>query len=235
MKKLVSILLVSLIVITAFASCGKIKDDGKAKPVSVTFTDGDFEYVILEDGTAKITGFHPEGNYEELNIPSSFINQSVISTTSEAESSSDEAETTALSDQIPVSVIGEEAFAGSQAIQYVNFCSTLVRIEKRAFAESSIKNAMMASSRKLTDIEEGAFADCPELIQIDIPASVVNFGAGCFANATKLVVVSFRGNQEKLDNSIFEGSNSFRVCTYKENPNIIKFAEDNNYELKVLN
>ena len=233
MKKLISILVIAVLVVTALASCGKIEDDGKAKPVSITFTDGDFEYVILDDGTAKITGFHPEGNYEELNIPSSFINQSVIST-SAAETKPDE-ESTTLSEQIPVSIIGEEAFAGSQAIQYVNFPSTLVRIEKKAFAESSIKNAMMASSRKLTDIEEGAFADCPELIQIDIPASVVNFGAGCFANAVKLVVVSFRGNQEKLDNSIFEGSNSFRVCTYNENPNIIKFAEDNNYELKILN
>ena len=241
MKKIFAVLFSVLIVVSIFSACGKTKSGGSGDDSDKVYTEGDYDYTILEDGTAKIIGFHNTKNYDELSIPAKFENDSDDTSSTETETeaavsneASESTETVKEDNGIPVTVIGEGAFENVTGIEYVKFSKNLVEIEKRAFAGSSIKNAIMVSSRKLTKIGEEAFADCKSLVQIDIPSSVVDFGARCFANATSLVVISFRGNQENIDNSIFEGSSSFRICTYEKNNNIKDFAKANDYELKII-
>ena len=92
----------------------------ESKPID----SGDYTYVILEDNTAKITKYNGTADVVELDIPESF-------------------------DDVTVTVIGEEAFAGVQTIKVVNFPSTLLTIEEGAFKGSSIKKAFMRSAKKV--------------------------------------------------------------------------------------
>lgn len=85
---------------------------------SKPMTSGDYTYVVLEDNTAKITKYNGTEEVIELDIPSSF-------------------------DDVTVTVIGAEAFAGVQTIKVVNFPETLIKIEENAFKGSSIKKAFM--------------------------------------------------------------------------------------------
>lgn len=116
MKKILSLILVFVAVMTLFCSCGDNKP-GESKPIEAA----EYTYVILEDNTAKITKYNGTTNVVELDIPSSF-------------------------EDVTVTVIGAEAFLGVQTITVVNFPDTITKIEESAFKGSSIKKAFMHRS-----------------------------------------------------------------------------------------
>ena len=110
MKKILSLVLVFAAVMTLFCSCSDNKTGKESKPIEAN----EYTYVILEDNTAKITKYNGTQDVVELDIPSSF-------------------------EDVTVTVIGAEAFAGVQTITVVNFPDTITKIEEKAFAGSSIK------------------------------------------------------------------------------------------------
>ena len=92
---------------------------------------GLYSYVVLDDDTAKITKYNGTEPVVELKIPSAL-------------------------DDYTVTVIGTEAFKDVQTITVVRTPDTLTKIEDYAFANSSVKKALMNRSPLLTEI--GAYA-----------------------------------------------------------------------------
>ena len=188
MKKVLSIVLIIATILTLFCSC---KSD---KPIQW----GDYEYVVLEDNTAKITKYIGTQDIPELHIPAAI-------------------------EDLTVTVIGKEAFKDVQCIRKVYTPDTLIAIEEYAFANSSIKNALMNRSKLLTDIGPYAFAECKNLLQADMPMSLVNLGEYAFYYCEKLKTAQFRGNPENIGTFVFDAcprvtvrfkSNASKVQSY---------------------
>lgn len=163
-------------------------------------TSGDYTYVVLEDNTAKITKYNGTQDVIELDIPSSF-------------------------DDVTVTVIGAEAFAGVQTITVVNFPETLIKIEENAFKGSSIKKAFMHVCSELTEIGAYAFSECPNLVQADMGRGLVTVGERAYALCPNLKVVNFRGNTETIDMFAFDACPNVKIYTKEANNKVISYAE----------
>ncbi len=222
MKKSFCLIICFLILLFAFASCGKTDQNAELstteKVTELTQTniddkgylDGTYTYEILKDGTAKITKYKLTDKIDfPIFIPSQL-------------------------DGKDVTVIGEGAFKDCQTIREIHFPGTLVKIENDAFRGSSIADAEFYTCHKLESIGDYAFADCGKLVKIDLIPSVKTFGKGVFSNDTLLKVVTLRGNFINLNASLFENSGKFKVYTQEDSADTVKFAKDNGYEIKYL-
>jgi len=176
MKKVISIVLVMVSVLTLFCSCKS------SKPKQ----SGDFEYVVLEDGSAKITKYLAQDERAEYKMPSSV-------------------------DDLTITVIGAEAFKGAQGIRELHTPDTLKTIEGHAFEGSSIKVVKMNRSKLLTEIGEYAFAECDALIQADMPASLETLGDYAFYHCDKLRIAQFRGDTKTIGTFTFDACPSVKI------------------------
>ncbi len=191
MKRIISIVLIIAAVMTVFCACGKKESD----PV----VSGDYTYVILEDGTAKITKYNGTEAITTLDIPAAF-------------------------EEYTVTVIGTEAFAGVDTITVVNFPENLLKIEERAFAGSSIKKAFMHRSSSMTEIGAYAFAECKKLVQADMPRSLETIGEKAYYYCDKLKVANFRGDTANIDTFAFDACPNVKIYAKSTLKNVINFA-----------
>ncbi len=199
MKKILSIILVLAAVMALFCAC----NNGESKPIEAD----EYTYVILEDGTAKITKYNGTEAVVELNIPDAF-------------------------EDVPVAVIGSEAFAGVQTITVVNFPKSITKIEERAFAGSSIKKAFMHRS-SITEIGAYAFTECANLVQTDMPSSLTTIGEKAYSRCGMLKVATFRGNTANIDKFAFDACPKVKIHTKESMQNVIDFANTYNLELNI--
>ncbi len=202
MKKILSIILVIAAVMTLFCSC-----DGNSPKESKPIETDEYTYVILEDGTAKITKYNGTKEVVELDIPSSF-------------------------DDVTVTVIGAEAFAGVQTITVVNFPKTLTKIEEKAFAGSSIKKAFMHRS-SITEIGAHAFSECKKLVQADMPATLTTLGEKVYYYCDALKVATFRGDTANIDKFAFDACPKVKLHVKNSMKNVISFANTYGLELNI--
>ncbi len=87
-----------------------------------------------------------------------------------------------------VNEIAAEAFVYDESIKTFIAAEGLERIDSFAFAGAScLERVVLCDS--LTTICQGAFAECSELRDINIPQSVVNFGAGIFDYTSDELVI----------------------------------------------
>ena len=198
MKKILSIILVLAAVMTLFCACGN-----NEKPIE---TD-EYTYVILEDGTAKITKYTGTDEVVELNIPEAF-------------------------EDVSVTVIGAEAFAGVQTITVVNFPKSITKIEERAFAGSSIKKAFMHRSA-ITEIGAHAFSECKNLVQTDMPITLETLGERAYYSCSALKVATFRGNTANIDKFAFDACPKVKIYAKETMQNVIDFANTYNLEVNI--
>lgn len=221
MKRIISMLVVSIIVVSLFASCGK-KADNTATSTTVTTTEAEtvaekifddissgghkstYGYVELDDGTIKITSYKTEHTYDDevLRMPAEI-------------------------DGKTVTVIGESAFKNVDKIIEFKIPYTLVKIEKEAFAGSAIVIADLANSKSLKEIGDNAFKGCESLAKIELPDSLEKIGSGAFSSTAALKYVTVRGDLSILDISQFEGANLQRIFTREGCKGVIDFAHKN--------
>lgn len=169
---------------------------------------GNYTYVALEDNTAKITKYSCSDEMLTLEIPSSI-------------------------DDMTVTVIGSGAFSGVQNIGAVTFPDTITLIETDAFTGSSIKKAYLHRCSALTEIREKAFAECHNLVQVDLPKNLETIGEGAFYYCDSLKVVNFRGNTPNIHQFAFDACPKVKIYTKSDMMNVINFANTYHVELSI--
>ena len=194
MKKVLSIALIIVTVLTVFCGCSN-------KPVQ----SGDYEYVVLDDDTAKITKYLGTAEVIELEIPTAI-------------------------DDYTVTVIGKEAFKDVQCITVVTTPETLTKIEEYAFANSSLKKIFTHRSPLLTEIGAYAFSECKNLIQADLSRGLVTLGDYAFYYCEKLKTAFFRGDPEKIGTFVFDACPKVRIYTKEDSLIVKNYADKYNIE-----
>ena len=176
---------------------------------------GDFEYELLDDGTAEITDYI--GSATNLTIPSTIDGYTVTS-------------------------IGDSAFWDCSSISSISIPSGVLRIGEKSFGScTNLTNITIPNS--VTSIGEDAFSECESLTSIEVGANneVYSSDNGILYNKTKTELIKcpqgYTGSSytipegvENIDNNAFEcctnltgvsipnsvtsiGSGAFRECT----------------------
>lgn len=174
-----------------------------AKPLE----SGDYTYMILEDETAKIVKYNGTADVVTLDIPDTL-------------------------DDIKVTVIGAEAFAGAENITVVNLPKSITKIEEKAFAGSSIKKAMLYRST-VTEIGAYAFSECKSLVQVDLSSSLNTIGEKAFYACESLKIATFRGDTANIDDFAFDACPKVKIRADKSLTKVIKYAETHALELNI--
>jgi hypothetical protein len=92
----------------------------------------------------------------------------------------------------PVTIIGDQAFAGNQKITSVTIPNGVTKIGKMAFF-SCVSLASVTIPNSVTSIEDSAFENCQKLTSVTIPASVKRLGDGAFSSCKGIASVTFQG------------------------------------------
>ena len=107
-------------------------------PSPTIHTCGNFEYVILEDGTAKITGFVSSHSYNKtIDIPKEL-------------------------NGIPVTVIGDSALSGHKDKNRITIPNGVTTIEAHAFSNCK-ELELIDIPKSVTSIGDFAFSGCSKM------------------------------------------------------------------------
>ena len=168
---------------------------------------GDYTYTVLEDETAKIVKYNGTADVVTLDIPDTI-------------------------DDIKVTVIGAEAFAGVTTVTVINLPRTITKIEEKAFAGSSIKKAMLYRSA-VTEIGAYAFSECKNLVQGDLPSTLDTISEKAFYACESLKIATFRGDTANIDDYAFDACPKVKIRADKSLEKVIRYAETHALELNI--
>lgn len=153
-KRALSLLLSILLAAGCCVVAGLSRPTIKAE----TFTSGDYEYTLLEDGTAQITDY--TGSDTDLTILVQL-------------------------DGHPVTGIGERAFSDQRTLVHVSIPEGVVSIGESAF-EYCTELTGVDIPDSVTSIGEAAFYVCSSLTGVTLPASLTNLGGWAFYDCYNL-------------------------------------------------
>ena len=178
LKTALCLLLCALLSLPAFAEEGEEMEER---------TCGDYTYVLLEDGGARITDY--EGEDAELSIPDEL-------------------------DGHPVREIGEEAFYWCDFLTTITLPDALTSIGDNAFSGCfSLTTVTLPDS--LPSIGNRAFGACDSLTAITLPDSLTSIGAnpfrGCFSLA-KIDVSPDHPVFTQIDGVLYEKATKTLIC-----------------------
>ena len=214
MKKTLSILLsfVMLLSITSGLSFSAYAE-----------TSGDYEYELLEDGTAAITKYN--GNGGDVSIPSIFGDYTV---TSIGVSAFEQTGITRITIPSSIANIGECSFINCPNLKnitvdaennnYISVNGVLYNKNKTDLIQYPVADT--ASSfvipNTVKEIGFGAFLGCKSLKSVIIPNSVTIIGQGAFSNCTGLTSVTIPGSVENMGEGAFAGNTSLTSVVISE-------------------
>ena len=179
MKKLLAFLLT----ISLFVPVFPFVQAEEEKPE--TFRNGDWEYIILEDGTAEIARYN--GNEAALSVPGEL-------------------------DGRKVTEIGEKAFWYCLSLTSVTIPDSVTGIGEGAFVScSSLASVTIPDS--VTSIGDGAFLSCSSLASVTIPDSLTGIGDETFSNCMSLTSVTIPDGAANIGNWSFSGCRSLTSVT----------------------
>ena len=167
---------------------------GEAPTTQPAETNGDYEYSILDDGTAEITEY--SGNAAEINIPSEIDGYIVTSIGWDAFEYCDNLTSVIIPDSI--TNIGEWAFSRCRSLTSVTIGNGVKSIGDWAFGDC-VNLTSVTIPNSVTSIGEGAFEDCTSLTSITIPDSVTYIGYSAFY-CKSLTDVYYSGSKSDWDN-----------------------------------
>ena len=179
MKKLLTILLA--LMLTVSLSCTLAED------VPTEYIGGDFRYVLLEDGTAEITGYG--GDATDQTLPAEL-------------------------DGHPVSANGDAAFPLYLTLTSITIPEGVTSIGNYAFTESYNLTSIILPDT-LVSIGDGAFYGCASLTSLTIPDSVTSIGSNPFSDCyhlTDILVSSDHPLLEIVDGVLFSKAEKKLIC-----------------------
>lgn len=175
MKKLISLFLVCVIVISVFITV-PINTFASVEDIEQSAnTSDDFVYIVLSDGTAEITGY--TGSETMLVIPSEL-------------------------DGYKVTSIAEYAFGWCENLVSVTLPKDVTSIGKGAFYECT-SLAEVTIPDNVTSIGDMAFSDCYRLKSIVIPNGVTMIGDSAFSSCLDLSEVTIPDSVTSIGNKAF--------------------------------
>lgn len=151
------------------------------------YTSGDYEYIMLEDGTVEIAKYR--GNAEELTIPDKLDGKAVTGIGRYAFNGCESLKSVTV--PYGVAAVADGAFYDCHSMQAITLPDSVTRIGEQAFFNcESLENITLPDS--ITDIGYWAFASCIGLTCITLPDSVISIGANPFVYCESLtdIVVS---------------------------------------------
>ena len=169
---------------------------------------GDFEYELLDDGTAEITDY--TGSATDLTIPSTLDGFTVTSIGARAFMSC--RNLTSVSIPNSVTSIGEDAFLYCDNLTSVSIPNSVTSIGNSAF-EECISLTSVTIPDSVTTIGEIAFFCCYSLTSVTIGNSVKSIGAGAFAHCIGLTSVTIGRSVENIGGDAFELCRSLTSVT----------------------
>ena len=149
-----------------------------------TYTYGDFNYNVLDDGTVEITKY--VGSAEKVDIPEKIDGESVTSIGEYAFCNC----TSFTSITIPDSVtsIGNDAFNGCTSLTSITIPSSVTSIRTRTFKGCANLTSITIPD-SVTSIGIEAFCNCASITKVTIPDSVVSIGGLAFSDCTSLTSI----------------------------------------------
>ncbi len=152
------------------------------------FTCGDYEYVLLEDGTAEIHGY--TGGTETLVIPDTLDGHSVTR-------------------------IGDRPFRNNRSLISVTIPDSVTSIGYNAFNYcDSLTNISIPNS--VTIIGPGAFHSCRNLTSITIPESVTNIGSSAFSYCINLISINIPDSVIAIGVNPFENCDALKKISVSQ-------------------
>ena len=170
-----------LLIVVMMCACwtGVLAEDVERE----TFTSGDYEYALLDDGTVEITGYN--GKAEKLTIPDTLAGKKVTSIGDMAfhwRSS-----LTSISIPNSVTSIGDYAFSWCKSLTSITIPDSVTAIGDYVFYGcTSLTSVSIPDS--VTAIESWAFYACSSLTSVSIPNSVTAIGDNAFSDCPNLTL-----------------------------------------------
>lgn len=194
MKRMLCILL-TLLLCAASAQADAVLDTvdyDNAAEISTKSQDGLYLYVVLEDGTAGITGYL--GDETPLVIPSVLDDLPVTAIGAYA---FEYAALTSVVIPEGVTVIDRKAFAAASALKEITLPSTLWEIGEEAFIGCALEKVTLPEG--VETLGERAFACCGQLKTITLPNTLRRMGYGVFADCDELWGLTLPASLTEID------------------------------------
>lgn len=163
-------------------------------------TEGDYKYIVLEDGTIEITEY--TGKEETVTIPSELGGKNVTRLGESAFKAGIYIHNLVISDGI--TSIDDYALEACSNLETVVMPDSLTEIGRCAFSGcANLKTVDF--SENLETIGDGAFLSCRNLTSVVLPASLTSAGMFAFAECISLSDVSLNSGLTTISDRLFYG------------------------------
>lgn len=166
-------------------------------------TCGEYEYIVLEDGTAEITKYN--GNKSDVTIPNMLDDYAVTHIGEKAFFQNKDIANLTISEN--VAIIGNSAFAECSNLEYITFPEVMFEIGESAF-QLCDSLLMLNLPKGLTKISAYSFNRCYALKSVVIPEGVISIEKEAFCVGRALKNVTFPSSLETI------GDEAFASCSF---------------------
>ena len=227
-KWFVSLLMVVVMMCACWTGAGA---DEKRK----TFTSGDYEYALLDDGTVEITKY--KGKAERLAIPDTLDGKRVTAIGEQVFSFCSSLTIISIPDS--VAQIGENPFAACSSLKSISvspehpYFATIDGVLFRKADKTLISYPAGISSstytipQGITSIGDSAFSSCDSLTSVSIPDSVTSIGDEAFSSCSSLTSVNIPDSVTSIGDYAF-GDCSNLTLTVPRNSYALEYAKTYN-------
>ena len=221
MKKLFSILLAGLMVVSLAACSDKDEtdDDLDAYVQEEIIVDNytnekgqTFYFDSLDSESVTITGYEGSDVPHAVEIPSEILGKKVAAIKDSAFYGL--SNITAVTVPDTVTSIGSYAFACCSQLESIVIPANVEVIEDGAFFRcSGLKSLTFEAGSKMTAIPECAFKECSSLESLTVPGNIKTIGVGAFHDCVSLKTIVIEEGVEVIGNQAFQNCKALESLT----------------------